>query len=140
MDIQKAGQFLASLRKERGLTQDELGQKVGVTNKTISRWETGTYLPPAESLEALSKVYGVTINEILSGQRLEASQYQQKAEENIAAVMKQGGFSKREKLLLLGEWLSKKWWLILLCLAPAFCGYSLIPLSVYFKGSRVKDP
>ena len=130
MDIQKAGQFLASLRKERGLTQDELGKKVGVTNKTISRWETGTYLPPAESLEALSKVYGVTINEILSGQRLEASQYQQKAEENIAAVMKQGGFSKREKLLLLGEWLSKKWWLILLCLAPAFCGYSLIPFVI----------
>ena len=89
MDIQKVGLFLAALRKERGLTQDELGQKVSVTNKTISRWETGTYLPPAESLETLSEFYGITINEILSGQRLEASQYQQKAEENIAAVMKQ---------------------------------------------------
>ncbi len=44
MDVQKVGQFLATLRKERGLTQDELGQRVGVTNKTISRWETGTYL------------------------------------------------------------------------------------------------
>lgn len=130
MDIQKVGQFLAALRKERGLTQDELGQKVGVTNKTISRWETGTYLPPAESLETLSEFYGITINEILSGQRLEASQYQQKAEENIAAVMKQGNFSKREKLLLLGEWLSKKWWLVLLCLAPAFLSYSLIPFVI----------
>ena len=37
MDVQKVGQFLATLRKERGLTQDELGQRVGVTNKTISR-------------------------------------------------------------------------------------------------------
>ena len=119
MDVQKVGQFLATLRKERGLTQDELGQKVGVTNKTISRWETGTYLPPAESLETLSEFYGVTINEILSGQRLEASLYQQKAEENIATVMKHGNFSRREKLLLLGEWLSKKWWLVLLSLAPA---------------------
>lgn len=130
MDIRKVGHFLAALRKERGLTQDELGQKVGVTNKTISRWETGTYLPPAESLETLSEFYGITINEILSGQRLEASQYQQKAEENIAAVMKQGNFSKREKLLLLGEWLSKKWWLVLLCLAPAFLSYSLIPFVI----------
>jgi len=57
MDIHKVGQFLATLRKESGLTQDELGQKLGVTNKTISRWETGSYLPPAESLKALSEFY-----------------------------------------------------------------------------------
>lgn len=130
MDIQKVGQFLATLRKESGLTQDELGQKVGVTNKTISRWETGTYLPPAESLEILSELYGLTINEILSGQRLDSSQYQQKAEENIAAVMKHSSFSSHEKLLLLGEWLSKRWWLVLVCLAPALLGYSLIPFVV----------
>ena len=130
MDVLKVGQFLATLRKERALTQDELGQRVGVTNKTISRWETGTYLPPAESLEVLSEFYGLTINELLSGQRLDASQYQQKAEENIAAVMKRGNYSKREKLLLLGEWLSKKWWLVLLCLTPALLSYSLIPFVV----------
>lgn len=130
MDIHKVGQFLATLRKESGLTQDELGQKLGVTNKTISRWETGSYLPPAESLKALSEFYGVTINEILSGQRLDASQYQEKAEENITAVMHHGNYSKREKLLLFGEWLSKKWWLVLLCLAPALFGYSLIPFVV----------
>lgn len=49
MDVQKVGQFLATLRKERGLTQDELGQRVGVTNKTISRWETGTYFPSSKA-------------------------------------------------------------------------------------------
>ena len=130
MDVQKVGQFLATLRKENGLTQEELGQQVGVTNKTISRWETGTYLPPAESLEVLSEFFDLTINEILSGQRLDASQYQQKAEENIAAVMKHGNYSMHEKLLLVGEWLSKKWWLVLLCLAPALLSYSLIPFVV----------
>ena len=46
MDMQKIGSFLAALRKERNLTQDELGAQIGVTNKTISRWETGNYLPP----------------------------------------------------------------------------------------------
>ena len=46
MNMQKIGSFLAELRKEKNLTQDELGAQIGVTNKTISRWETGNYLPP----------------------------------------------------------------------------------------------
>ena len=46
MDLQKTGKFISNLRKEKGLTQEQLGEKLGVTNKTVSRWETGTYLPP----------------------------------------------------------------------------------------------
>ena len=46
MDMQKIGSFLAELRKEKNLTQDELGAQIEVTNKTISRWETGNDLPP----------------------------------------------------------------------------------------------
>ena len=50
MDMVKMGSFLAELRKENKLTQAELGEKLGVTNKTVSRWETGSYMPPAEVL------------------------------------------------------------------------------------------
>ena len=50
MDVKKIGVFLAELRKDRTLTQDELGEKIGVTNKTVSRWENGNYLPPVEIL------------------------------------------------------------------------------------------
>lgn len=46
MDMQKIGGFLAELRKSKNLTQEELGDKIGVTNKTVSRWENGNYLPP----------------------------------------------------------------------------------------------
>lgn len=53
MDMVKMGSFLAELRKEHSLTQAELGDKLGVTNKTISRWETGNYMPPVEMLEKL---------------------------------------------------------------------------------------
>ena len=60
MDVVKTGSFLAELRKEHKLTQAELGEKVGVTNKTVSRWETGNYLPPVEILEELSNLYGLT--------------------------------------------------------------------------------
>ena len=48
MDLMKTGKFIADLRKEKGLTQEQLGEKIGVTNKTVSRWETGVYLPPVD--------------------------------------------------------------------------------------------
>ena len=70
MDMQKIGAFLAELRKEKNLTQDELGEQIGVTNKTVSRWENGNYLPPVEMLQILSKFYNVSINEILNGERI----------------------------------------------------------------------
>lgn len=127
MDMKKIGQFLAQLRKDHGLTQEDLGSKLGVTNKTISRWENGNYLPPADMLKSLSEIYGLTINEILSGERLDETQYRQKAEDNITAVMQTGNFSRREKLLVVGEWLRKKWWFIFLCLAPSILLYSLLP-------------
>ncbi len=57
MDLIKIGSFIADLRKEQGLTQEQLGEKIGVTNKTVSRWETGTYLPPAEALVAMSDLF-----------------------------------------------------------------------------------
>ena len=46
MDTVKMGKFLKELRKEKGLTQEQLGEKIGVTNKTVSRWENGNYFPP----------------------------------------------------------------------------------------------
>ena len=78
MDMVKMGSFLAELRKEQKLTQSELGEKLGVKNKTVSRWETGTYMPPVEILEELSRLYGLTINEILSGRKLTTEEYKEK--------------------------------------------------------------
>ena len=87
MDTQKIGRFLKALRTEAGMTQEQLGQQLGVTNKTVSRWETGAYLPPVECLRLLSDLYGITINEILSGERLNSECYKDAAEENIAAAL-----------------------------------------------------
>lgn len=74
----KMGKFLASLRQEAGLTQEQLAEELGTTNKTVSRWECGNYMPPVEMLELLSRKYGVTINEIIAGQRLDESGYREK--------------------------------------------------------------
>lgn len=83
MDVQKIGELLATLRKEQKLTQEELGEIIGVTNKTVSRWENGNYMPPVEILLVLSKQFNVSINELLSGERLNSEQYKENAEEYI---------------------------------------------------------
>ncbi len=71
MSTKVIGQFLKELRKEKGMTQEELGKAIGVTNKTISKWENGNYMPPIDVFVMLSELYGVSINEILTGKRAE---------------------------------------------------------------------
>ena len=105
MDMVKIGLFLAELRREKALTQEQLGQLLGVTNKTVSRWERGNYLPPVEMLMSLSEFYGVTINELLSGQRLSDSQYREYAEENMKTALKESSFTLKEKM----DYFRRKW-------------------------------
>lgn len=92
MDMVKMGSFLAELRKEHNLTQAELGEKLGVTNKTVSRWETGNYMPPIEMLEQLSDMYGLTINELISGSKLSTEDYKTMAEANIKETLQENVF------------------------------------------------
>lgn len=100
MDMQKVGAFLATLRKEKNLTQDELGEQIGVTNKTVSRWENGNYLPPVEILQMLSKLYRVSINELLSGERLSAENYKENAEEYIVVDLMKKGKEAKKRIVL----------------------------------------
>lgn len=97
MDMVNIGRFLAALRHERRLTQEALGERLGVTGKTVSRWETGTYLPPVEMLLALSELYGVSVNELLSGRRLRAEEIPQAAEENLTGALRDSLFTWRER-------------------------------------------
>ena len=103
MDTVKIGKFLKELRKEKGLTQEQLGEKVGVTNKTVSRWETGTYMPPVECLVILSDIYTVSINEIVAGQRLREDEFTDAAEENLTEVLQlnEEAYRHTEKSLML---------------------------------------
>ncbi len=88
MDMTKMGAFLQELRKEHALTQEQLGEKLHVTGKTISRWETGAYMVPVDMLLALSELYGVSMNELAAGERLTAEALPQAAEENLTAALK----------------------------------------------------
>ena len=71
MNAQKCGKFIAELRKEKNLTQKDLATQLNVSDKAISRWETGKGFPDVDSLQALSKFFSVTINELLAGEKAE---------------------------------------------------------------------
>lgn len=87
MNTEKIGSFLKQLRKENGMTQEQLGERIGTTNKTISRWETGNYMPPVECLMMLSDIYEISINEILAGERISKEKLNEIADENITMVL-----------------------------------------------------
>ena len=105
MDLTQIGKFIAELRKEQQLTQEQLGDKLGVTNKTVSRWENGNYLPPADILLAMSQLFAVTVNELLSGKRLSTEEYKEAAETNLTQTLKASSFSLKEK----AAFYKKKW-------------------------------
>ena len=113
MDQAKVGKFIAQLRKERGLTQEELGQKVGVTNKTVSRWENGNYMPDIELLVPLGEILGVSVNELLAGERLDDAAFRRQADENLVAAVRESSFDLKERTnFFKRKWLRDNAWLI----------------------------
>jgi len=83
MDQEKIGKFIALLRKEQNMTQVELAEKLGITDRAISKWENGRGLPDLSLIKPLCEALDISVNELLSGERLDKKEYQDKVEENI---------------------------------------------------------
>lgn len=98
MDPVQMGKFLARLRKEAGMTQEALGQTLGVTNKTVSRWENGNYLPDLDILQLLGARFGVSVDELIQGRRTPAQTAQDTLErpETERAVTGQTALSQTD--------------------------------------------
>ena len=86
MNIEKIGKFIAENRKKMLLTQEELGHKLGVTGKTVSRWENGNYMPDLSLLIPLSQVLNITLNELLLGEKISQNDIN-KSEESLEATI-----------------------------------------------------
>ena len=97
MDLIKTGKFLQLLRKETGFTQEELAEKLNVSRRTVSRWETGTNMPDLDILMELSDLYEVDLREILSGER----KSERMNEELKETVLQVADYSNEEKTRLL---------------------------------------
>ena len=97
VDLIKTGKFLQLLRKETGFTQEELAEKLNVSRRTVSRWETGTNMPDLDILMELSDLYEVDLREILSGER----KSERMNEELKETVLQVADYSNEEKTRLL---------------------------------------
>ena len=117
MDQEKIGKFISSCRKEAGLTQAALADKLGITDRAVSKWETGKSLPDASIMIELCNLLGITVNELLTGEHITMEDYKNKAEENLLEMTQK--VEKRDKLLLQLEL-----WMIG-SVIPLFVGMSL---------------
>lgn len=89
MTSKECGNFIAECRKENELTQKDLAAKINVSDKAVSRWETGKGYPDVTSLVSLSEYFGVSVNELLSGKRLSVENIKETADENLISVFEQ---------------------------------------------------
>ena len=102
IDMIKIGRFISSCRKEKGMTQAQLAEKFGITDRAVSKWETGKSIPDASLMLDLCAELGITVNELLSGERLDMTNYNEQAEKNLMSLKEKE--EQANKRLLFMEW------------------------------------
>ncbi len=98
LNQEKIGRFIADRRKMCGVTQKQLAEKLGVSDKAVSKWETGRSMPDNSILMELCEELGINVNELLSGEKLSDDSYHGKAEENMVNLIKQTENEKRKAI------------------------------------------
>lgn len=97
----KTGKFIADCRKSKNMTQMQLAEKLGLTDRAISKWECGKSMPDASIMLDLCKELDISVNELLTGERLEMKDYNKQAEENLLQMTKRK--EEADKRLLAAE-------------------------------------
>lgn len=99
MDQKKSGQFILQLRKEKGLTQKQLADEIGVSDKAVSKWENGNGMPDTGLLVPLCNALDITVNELLSGEHLRQTEYSERAEGNIIALLEENRHHEKNTII-----------------------------------------
>ncbi len=120
------GKFISKKRKEQNLTQEQLAERLGVSNKTISKWETGKCMPDYSVVRNLCEELGITVAELMDGENAEEKSVRAYDDEQIVDLLRRTQELEKQKNLLYG---------ILLIVM----GIALQALSYTFGGSNVKD-
>ena len=103
MDQIKIGKFISSCRKEQGMTQAALAEKLGISDRAVSKWETGKSMPDSGIMLELCSLLGINVNELLSGEKIMTEVYDKRAEENLLEMRRQ--VEEKNRQLLRTEYL-----------------------------------
>lgn len=99
MNLELIGKFIADARKRKNLTQEELAEKLGISDRAVSKWERGLNLPDASLMLELSNILGITVNELLSGKIIKDDEYMEKAEEKLLEMAKKEEEQNKKMLI-----------------------------------------
>ena len=99
LNQEKTGRFMAEMRRQQNLTQRQLAEQVGVSDKTVSKWETGRSMPDNAILLDVCLLLNISVNELLSGEKFTEENYVDKAEETMIELVKETEYHKRK-----GNW------------------------------------
>ena len=86
MNQAEIGKFIAKCRKDKKLTQAQLADKLNITDRAVSKWETGKSMPDSSIMLELCQILGISVNELLSAETVDQENYEKKADENLIAL------------------------------------------------------
>ena len=135
MDQIKIGKFIASCRKEQGMTQAVLAEKLGISDRAVSKWETGKSLPDSGIMLELCELMKINVNELLSGEKIMAESYDKRAEENLLAMRREVE-EKNRQMLRMEYWLALP--TVIAGLAMVFMA-SFIEMPVWLRIALLAD-
>lgn len=133
MDKEKIGRFIADCRKEKGLTQASLAEKLFVTDRAVSKWETGKSIPDSSIMLKLCDVLGINVNELLTGEKIEKSSYNGQAEKNLINL-------KQEKEKIKKLWIKAGVVILIFAIIlfiPIYVFANIIDFHLYFGWQEV---
>lgn len=105
MDQEKIGKLIADCRKNKKMTQVELANELGVTDKSVSKWENGKCLPDVSLYKDLCNILEITLNEFFAGEKIKDEDFKKKADNNLLNALENSSFTLKEKI----KYYSDKW-------------------------------
>lgn len=100
MNQEKIGRFIAECRKKKNLTQEKLAEQLCISDRAVSKWERGLNLPDASLMLELSRIFDISVNELLNGEIIEKNNYMKKAEEKLIELQERNNDYAKRLLLL----------------------------------------
>ena len=100
MNQKEIGKFIAKCRKEKNLTQAQLAEKLNITDRAVSKWETGKSMPDSSIMLELCEILGITVNELLSGEKIDMENLEKKADENLIALKRKDENNIRKNVVI----------------------------------------
>ena len=127
MDLIKIGKFIASCRKNKNITQEQLAEKLYITDRAVSKWERGLSLPDADKMLDLCNILDINVNELLNGEKIDMKDYEKKTEELLLELARQEEVKNKKMMMDM--------WVISITAVLFYCGILALALYTLEEGT-----